>query len=146
MIRKKGKKIKIKTHLNYKTISGTVDNSNPKSVYVSISSWAKPKINDELDYNRILSRIDYDLKRTVRDKLNTDLFDTRRYIIDFDMKLSGIKYGKKSFMNCEITLYQKLKLKLNEDNLQKELKNIIDDVIEEVFDENEYFSFEKTKA
>ena len=43
MIRKKGKKIKIKTHLNYKTVSGTVDNSNPKSVYVSISSWAKPK-------------------------------------------------------------------------------------------------------
>ena len=78
--------------------------------------------------------------------MNTDMFDSRRYIIDFDMKSSGIRYGKKSFMNCEITLYQKLKLKLNEDNLQRELKSIVDNVIKEVFTENQYFSFEKKKA
>jgi len=146
MHRKKGKKININTHANYKTISGTVDNANPKSVYVSISSWANPKIKDELDYDKVLSTINNRVRRTVSNKLNNDFFYGGRYIIDFDMKSSGIRYGKKSFMNCEITLYQKLKLKLNENNLQKELKNIIDDVIKEVFTENQYFSFEKTKA
>ena len=146
MHRKKGKKIKINTHSNYKTISGTVDNTNPKSVYVSISSWANPKIKDELDYDKVLSTINNRIRRTVGNKLNNDLFYSGRYIIDFDMKSSGIRYGKKSFMNCEITLYQKLKLKLNENNLQQELKNIINDIIKEVFTENQYFSFEKTKA
>ena len=146
MHRKKGKKININTHANYKTISGTVDNANPKSVYVSISSWANPKIKDELDYDKVLSTINNKVRRTVSNKLNNDFFYGGRYIIDFDMKSSGIRYGKKSFMNCEITLYQKLKLKLNENNLQKELKNIIDDVIKEVFTENQYFSFEETKA
>jgi hypothetical protein len=146
MIRKKGKKIKINTHLNYKTVSGTVDNRNPKSVYVSISSWAIPKIDEDINYDKILTSINNRVKRTVSNKMNTDMFDSRRYIIDFDMKSSGIRYGKKSFMNCEITLYQKLKLKLNEDNLQLELKKIIDNVIKEVFTENQYFSFEKKKA
>jgi len=146
MHRKKGKKIKINTHSNYKTISGTVDNTNPKSVYVSISSWANPKIKDEVDYDKVLSTINNRIRRTVGNKLNNDLFYSGRYIIDFDMKSSGIRYGKKSFMNCEITLYQKLKLKLNENNLQQELKNIINDIIKEVFTENQYFSFEKTKA
>ncbi len=146
MIRKKGKKIKIKTHINYKAVSGTVDNRNPKSLYLSISSWGKPKIDEDVNYDKILSSINNKLKRVVSNKLNTDMFDSRRYIIDFDMKSSGIRYGKKSFMNCEITLYQKLKLKLSENNLQIELKNIIDDVIKEVFNENKYFSFEKKKA
>jgi hypothetical protein len=146
MIRKKGKKIKINTHSNYKTLSGTVDNRNPKSVYVSISSWAKPKIDEDINYDKILTSINSRVKRTVANKMNTDMFDSRRYIIDFDMKSSGIRYGKKSFMNCEITLYQKLKLKLNEDNLQRELKSIVDNVIKEVFTENQYFSFEKKKA
>jgi hypothetical protein len=146
MIRKKGKKIKINTHSNYKTVSGTVDNRNPKSVYVSISSWARPKIDEDINYDKILTSINNRVKRTVANNMNTDMFDSRRYIIDFDMKSSGIRYGKKSFMNCEITLYQKLKLKLNEDNLQRELKSIIDNVIKEVFTENQYFSFEKKKA
>lgn len=146
MIRKKGKKIKINTHSNYKTLSGTVDNRNPKSVYVSISSWAKPRLDEDINYDKILTSINNRVKRTVANKMNTDMFDSRRYIIDFDMKSSGIRYGKKSFMNCEITLYQKLKLKLNEDNLQRELKSIVDNVIKEVFTENQYFSFEKKKA
>ena len=146
MIRKKGKKIKINAHSNYKTVSGTVDNRNPKSVYVSISSWARPKIDEDINYDKILTSINNRVKRTVANNMNTDMFDSRRYIIDFDMKSSGIRYGKKSFMNCEITLYQKLKLKLNEDNLQRELKSIIDNVIKEVFTENQYFSFEKKKA
>ena len=146
MIRKKGKKIKINTHSNYKTVSGTVDNRNPKSVYVSISSWARPKIDEDINYDKILTSINNRVKRTVANNMNTDMFDSRRYIIDFDMKSSGIRYGKKSFMNCEITLYQKLKLKLNEDNLQRELKSIIDNVIKEVFTENQYFSFEKKKV
>lgn len=146
MIRKKGKKIKINAHSDYKTISGTVDNRNPRSVYLSISSWAKPKIDEDINYDKILTSINNRIKRTVANMMNTDMFDSRRYIIDFDMKSSGIRYGKKSFMNCEITLYQKLKLTLNENILQRELKSIVDDVIKEVFSENKYFSFEKKKV
>jgi len=147
MIRKKGKKILIDVHSNYKTVSGTVDNTTPKSVYVSISSWANPKIEEsDINYDKILSKINNKIRKSVNSNLSNNLFNKKKYIVDFDMKSSGIRYGKKSFMNCEITLYQKLKLKLNETPLQTELKNIILNVIDEVFKDNIYFSFEKTKA
>ena len=50
MTSKKGKQLRIDNHANYNMIYGTVNNTNPKSIYVSISSWAKPIINDEINY------------------------------------------------------------------------------------------------
>ena len=39
---KRGKEMKIETSYQYNIISGTVDNKNPKSVYIQISAWGKP--------------------------------------------------------------------------------------------------------
>ena len=40
---KRGKEMKIDTQHQYNIKSGTVDNKNPKSVYIQISAWGKPK-------------------------------------------------------------------------------------------------------
>ena len=61
------------------------------------------------------------------------------------MRESGISCGKKSFMNCEITLYQKNLFKLQEKLIQKELKTISDLVTNNILENNKYFKFTKTK-
>ena len=40
---KKGKELTIETNYQYNVKSGTVDNKNPRSVYLQISSWGEPK-------------------------------------------------------------------------------------------------------
>ena len=55
MTSKKGKQLRIDNHTNYNMIYGTVNNTIPKSIYVSISSWAKPIINDEINYKNVIT-------------------------------------------------------------------------------------------
>ena len=61
------------------------------------------------------------------------------------MRESGISYGKKSFMNCEITIFQKKLFKLQEKIIQKELNSIGGVITTEVLERFRYFDFKKTK-
>ena len=61
------------------------------------------------------------------------------------MRESGISYGKKSFMNCEITIFQKKLFKLQEKSIQKELKFIGEVITGDVLEEFKYFKFKKRK-
>ena len=68
-----------------------------------------------------------------------------RTIVDFDMRESGIVYGKRSYMNCEITFYQKNAFKLQEKAVQDSLDEILQTIMEEVLDVSIYFEFHKGK-
>ena len=50
---KSGKEMEIETNYQYTVKSGTVDNKNPKSLYLYISSWGKPKYDGIEDYDLI---------------------------------------------------------------------------------------------
>jgi hypothetical protein len=56
MLVKKGKQMKLELFDNYKVIIGTVDNKNPKALYISISAWGKPKNKEEEDFDSIIKQ------------------------------------------------------------------------------------------
>lgn len=145
IINKNGKQLETSGYKNYKVLSGTIDNKNPKALYLTISAWGETITDDNVNYNNVFKSIIKEIKKQINFNINQNLFYNERCIVDFDMRESGISFGKKSFMNCEITLYQKNQFKIQEKLIQKELKNITDFVINEILEKNEYFKFTKTK-
>ena len=146
MITKTGKQLMVKDYDNYKVLSGTVDNKNPKTLYLNISAWGDPLSYDEnLNYNGVVRYLTKSIKTEIFDKLDDKLFINSRTIVDFDMRTSGIEYGKRSYMNCEITLFQRNTFKLQEKHIQDSFGELIHNIINNVFDDNIYFKFHKRK-
>tara|TARA_B100000963_G_C22492284_1_gene609836 strand:+ start:498 stop:941 length:444 start_codon:yes stop_codon:yes gene_type:complete len=146
MISKTGKQLMVKNYENYKVLSGTVDNRKPKTLYLNISAWGLPLIDDDdINYNGVIRYLTKSIKTELFNTLDRSLFIPNRTIVDFDMRTSGIQYGKKSYMNCEITLFQKHSFKLQEKIIQSSIKSISENITDTVLDKNIYFSFHKTK-
>ncbi len=145
MLVKKGKQMKLEMFNNYKLIIGTVDNKTPKALYIEISAWGKPINEDNDDYNTIIKKINKDIKKKVYEALPKNLFDGNRTIVDFEIKESGISNERRSYMNCEITLYKLNDFKIQNNLINDSIKLIITKVIEDVFELNTYFTFYKTK-
>lgn len=145
IITKNGKQLSTRNYNNYRVLSGTVDNKNPKALYLTISAWGETLIKEDINYTSVIRLISKDIKRALSENLNKNLFHNNKCIIDFDMRESGIVYGKKSYMNCEITLYQKNLFKLQEKKIQNELNNITQIITTDIFENVKYFNFSKTK-
>lgn len=145
IITKNGKQLSTKNYNNYRVLSGTVDNKNPKALYITISAWGETLINEDIDYAAVIRLISKDIKKSLTKNLNQNLFYADRCIIDFDMRESGIVYGKKSYMNCEITIYQKNLFRLQEKAIQDELNNMSQIITTDILEDVKYFSFSKTK-
>lgn len=142
---KTGKQMKIDLFKNYKILTGTIDNKNPKSMYLTISAWGEPKLNSDINYSDVIRKMNKQIKSNLYSKLDKSLFDYGRTIVDLDMRDSGINYNKKSYMNCEITLFKLNNFKIQDKRIKEEVKKIMNDVISEVFEKSEYFNFHKTK-
>jgi hypothetical protein len=145
---KKGKELKIKDFKDYNISYGCIDNKKPKALYITLSSWVNPKINDDLNYSRVIKDIDKAIRQSIFNFLNLSVltpFVKDRTIVDFDIRKSGIKYGKKSFLNCEITLFMKSENPINSPFIKKNIDIIVDMIINDVFIKNEYFYFNKRK-
>lgn len=142
---KTGKQMKLDLFKNYKITTGTVDNKNPKSMYVTISAWGEPKLNTEINYSEVIRKMNKEIKTKLYNHLDSTLFDTNRSIVDLDMRDSGINYNKKSYMSCEITLFKINSFKIQDKRIKDETKKIVTEIISEVFDTSNYFSFHKNK-
>lgn len=142
---KTGKQMKLELFKNYKITSGTIDNKNPKSMYITISAWGKPTSDTEINYSDVIRKMNKQIKTKLFNNLDNTLFDSNRSIVDLDMRNSGISFDKKSYMNCEITLFKLNNFKIQDKKIKEHIKDIISDIIEYVFDESEYFEFHKTK-
>jgi len=146
--KKKGKKIKLTNNLNHKVFFGCVDNNNPKSLYINISSWATPTDENDTQYQRHLRELNKEIKQKIYNYLvynKKNFFIKDRTIIDLDIRESGIKFGKKSFMSCEITLFSNIDLPINKESTIDELTMITNIIIGEVFNNNKHLLFSKTK-
>ena len=142
---KRGKELKLDLNPNYKIKLGTVDNKNPKTIYINLTAWGQLKKYDiDLNYDNVINKLRTKIKHKIN-SYNIDAFHNGKYIVDLDMRSSGIKPTKRSFMSCEITLFQKDITPVNNPKLVHTTKEIINDIISNCLDKSEHFTFYKTK-
>jgi hypothetical protein len=140
---KKGKSVKINLSNNFKSVYGTVDSKNLKSVYINIQSWVSPT-QDLENWNRIVCNFSREIKHTVFDSIDTSIF-TPKSIVDLDLRTSGINFGKKSFLNLEINLFSDKELDFKSNELKNSIKNMIKNIQDSNITNNKYFNFTVTK-
>lgn len=140
---KKGKTSKINGFRTSKIIYGTVDSKNFKSLYLNIQTWVEPKIDSE-NWSRVVLNMNRSVKHSIFNNMNKEIFDDK-FIVDLDLRTSGLQMKKKSFMNLEINLYLKQEIDFKSTKLKKYLKNITKEIYSDVFNRNEHFKFYLTK-
>lgn len=145
---KTGKELKIDTFKNYSIVFGSVNNRHPKAVYINISAWAEPQSNEDVNYNRIIRDLHKKIKQSLYNCFISDSYSDfmkDRTIVDLDIRESGIRFGKRSFMNCEITLFLNTEIPVNSELMKPRLDEALKMVIESTLDSNKVFKFYKKK-
>jgi hypothetical protein len=140
---KKGKSVKLNLYNPIKSVYGTVDSKNLKSVYINIQSWVTPKKEYD-NWNRIVSNLGREIKHSVFESINQKLFQEKS-IVDLDLRTSGISHGKKSFFNLEINLYTNSELDFKSIEIKDSIKNIVKSVFRNNLQPNKYFEFSISK-
>lgn len=141
---KKGKTSKIIGFESIKVTYGTVDSKNLKSVYLNIQSWANPKIESD-NWNRVVANLGRAIKHNILDVVDTEVF-LPNFIVDLDLRTSGIQINKKSFMNLEMTFFMKKEFEFKSNELKDKLKKVAKYVYQENMKKNPYFDFTVSKT
>ena len=140
---KKGKSVKLNLYNPIKSVYGTVDSKNLKSIYINIQSWVTPK--QEYDnWNRIVSNLGREIKHSVFESINQKLFQEKS-IVDLDLRTSGISHGKKSFFNVEINLYTNSELDFKSMEIKNSIKSVVKSIFRNNIQQNKYFEFSTSK-
>ncbi len=140
---KKGKTCKLTGFTRLKSTYGTVDSKTFKSLYLNIQSWVTPQKNVD-NWSRIVNFLNREIKETINEFLDTTLLQPK-FILDLDLRTSGLVTGKKSFMNLEITFFVAKNVEFKSSSLRNHLQNLTSIINSENFTKNNYFKFEKTK-
>ncbi len=143
---KRGKEITLNVDSHYKVKLGTVDNKNSKSIYISLCAWGELNpTTDIINYDNVISKLRKQIKHNINSIIDTKDFHKDKYIVDLDMRSSGISNKKRSFMSCEITLYQKNNLPVNKPKIINAATYLIKDIIINCLETQNHFIFYKTK-
>jgi hypothetical protein len=94
---KKGKSVKLNLFSPIKSVYGTVDSKNLKSLYINIQSWVSPKFDHD-NWNRVVCNLNREIKHSVFNSIDINLFKEHT-IVDLDLRTSGISHGKKPSFN-----------------------------------------------
>jgi len=139
-MKKKGKKIVNDNSTQFAISYGTVDYTNNKSIYIDITSWVEPLIDD--NPKGMISLMKKTIRTSVFGQLPNTEFNNNQYIVDLDLRESGIHMGKRSFMSCSITLYTNHELSESTGDITSMV-----DVVVEALKTNfkELFEFNKRK-
>lgn len=140
---KKGKTGRILGFDSIKTIYGTVDSKNLKSIYINIQTWVSPK-NENDNWNRVVGILSRSIKHSVLESLDINTF-LENTIIDLDLRSSGLSTTKKSFMNLEINLYLKNEVDFKSVELKDKIRKIIKKIHQDNIRKNKHFDFSITK-
>ena len=140
---KKGKSVKLNLFNPIKSVYGTVDSKNLKSVYINIQSWVTPK-DDYDNWNRVVSNLGREIKHSVFESINPKLFKEKS-IVDLDLRTSGISKGKKSFFNLEINLYTLCEMDFKCNEIKDSVKQIVRNIFKNNIIENKHFEFSISK-
>lgn len=141
---KKGKTSKLNLFDEAKCHYGTVDSKNFKSIYIVLQTWIEP-IVEHSNWNKITGELKRQILHTLLEVADPTTFE-KKYIVDLDLRTSGIQKNKKSFLNLEITLF------LNNQNinfksliLRAKIKRILESIYVDDLKNSKYFILSKTK-
>jgi hypothetical protein len=140
---KKGKTININQYDSLKTFYGTVDSKELKSIYINIQTWVTP-IEDKDSWSNVVNTLTRSIKHSVFSSLDRELFK-ENFIVDLDLRTSGIRKDKKSFMNLEINLYTNISLDFKSNEIKESVKKIIKKIYRENIINNRHFNFSSSK-
>jgi len=139
---KTGKFITLGYCNNVKVGYGTVDHKKLKTVYVKLNSWLEPENEDE-EFDSIISKTKRKIKLRIYD-LQTEYFK-KESIVDLDVRTKGIKLGKKSFLNLELTLFTEKPFDIRSDEIKDLMEKLCDDIINLDLDNKILFNFHQNK-
>jgi hypothetical protein len=140
---KKGKTLKLTGFRTSKVHYGTVDSKEFKSLYLNIQTWVEPKQEPE-NWNRVVLNLNRSVKHSVYNNIDKSIFDDK-FIVDLDLRTSGLQLKKKSFMNLEINMFLTTEMDFKSLKLKRILKKLTKDIYGDVFSNSEYFKFYLTK-
>ena len=141
---KKGKTAKMSGFKNSKITYGTVDSKNFKSLYLNLQTWVEPKYDTE-NWSRVVLNMNRSIKHSIYNHIDKNFFDDK-FIVDTDLRTSGLSIKKKSFMNVEINIYLINEMDFKGLLLKRKLKEIIKGIYNDILYNNEYFKFYLTKT
>ena len=98
---------------------GSVNKDNPQVIYVSGKCWVCP--TKETDYDEVISSIESDMRRNIRNVLVDGVNFENKFILDFDISTDGFFPNRKKFLSFDFYLRQ------NERNKKKlaDLKQLL---------------------
>jgi len=131
---KKGKTSKLSGFRNSKIIYGTVDSKNFKSLYLNLQTWVEPKKESE-NWTRVVLNMNRSIKHSIFNNIDKKMFDDK-FIVDMDLRTSGLTLKKKSFLNLEINLYLVEEIDFKDLKLKRKLKEIIKGIYNDVIYKN----------
>lgn len=140
----RGKIFKIDTGNNFKIKYGTVNNKDIKSVFINLTSWVS-LVDDYSKNNFLINKLRKRIQTILHENVNKDIFIGDLFIIDLDIRESGLKNSIQTFMSLDVNLYlKKNNLTFKDEILVKELEDYID-IIKNELNNYEDFNFIKNK-
>ena len=140
---KKGKTVNLSQYESLKTFYGTVDSKELKSIYINIQTWVNPT-EDKENWNSIVNSLTRSIKHSVLHSMDNNIYK-ENFIVDLDLRTSGIRYDKKSFMNLEINLFTKKDYDFKSIEIKDSVKKILKRVYKDNISNNNHFSFSSSK-
>ena len=142
---KQGREVKTEISDVFRTSYGTVDISTMKSIYLNLSSWIEP-LYDNDNWEKTITKFKYNIDNLIHRELRETRLK-KKAIVDLDLRSSGMRKGKRSFMRCEITMFtdDKNKPNIKSKELARPLNHITNMIINETLISTDGFKFHRTK-
>ena len=142
---KQGREVKTEISDVFRTSYGTVDISTMKSIYLNLSSWIEP-LYDNDNWEKTITKFKYNIDNLIHRELRETRLK-KKAIVDLDLRGSGMRKGKRSFMRCEITMFtdDKNKPNIKSKELARPLNHITNMIINETLISTDGFKFHRTK-
>ena len=141
---KKGKTTKLDLFKDAKCYYGSVDTTDLKSVYLVLQTWVTPT-QDRENWNTTVGVISRTIKHKILERYNKDIFK-EHFIVDMDLRTSGIKVSKSSFLNLEITFFTKQKIDFKSSDLCDEITKLTKEIHNEILLKSKYFKIQYSKT
>jgi len=141
---KKGKTSKLDLFKDAKCYYGSVDTTELKSLYLVLQTWVTPKVEKE-NWDTTVGSITRTIKHKILEVVNKEIF-REHFIVDLDLRTSGIKLKKSSFLNLEINFFTKKNVEFKSEIVTDELTKIIKEVYSSVLLNSRYFSIQYSKT